>query len=161
MRSFISICSLFAVICGSAGYGRADEVAPAPFVDPFARMSLTRSDSERIARARALRTSGITLVAVGTATTVASQVLLGLALTKSDAFGLDNPHVSGEPLYPGVSHDYLIGAITTVVVGNAMLATGLALWSAGDTRRGRSGSVGTLSLGSDGHGAQGGLVVHF
>ena len=166
MRSLIQSFGLFAVICNFASYGRADEAAPAPFIDPFAHLSLARGDdSDRIARARGLRASGIALVAVGTATTVASQVLLALAVTSSDPFGLGNPHVPGEPLYPGVSHSYLIGAITTVVVGNAMLATGLALWSTGDTHGGRphgkAGSVGTLGFASDGHGAQGGLVVHF
>ncbi|HEX4459758.1 MAG TPA: hypothetical protein VIA18_17390 [Polyangia bacterium] len=172
MRSIVTLISLFAVVCNFAGNNsRADEAAPAstvdataPFVDPFARTSLVaQDDSERIARARAMRLSGISLVAVGTATTIASQVLLGLTLAYSNLFCLD-PCVVPKPFLRNGGEPFLIGAITTVVVGNAMLATGLALWSRGSDRLGHaSGSVGTLSLAptGDGHGAQGGLVVHF
>jgi hypothetical protein len=173
MRSIVTLLSLFAVVCNFVGNNgsRADEAppasavdAPAPFVDPFARMSLVApDDSERIARARALRSSGITLVAVGTATTIASQVLLALTLVDSNLLCLE-PCVAPEPFLRNGGAPYLVGAITTVVVGNAMLATGLALWSRGSDRLGHaSGSVGALSLApaGDGHGAQGGLVVHF
>jgi hypothetical protein len=143
-------------------------VVPPPLIaPPLSRQLLlaTGEEGDRVARAHAMRNAGISVFAVGVVTTIISQFLLGNYIVKDSNLcfetGCKTPPQSQ---LDAAARPYRSSAIATVVVGNAMIATGLTLWCVGNGRgRRKARSVGALSFApsSDGRGAQGGVVVHF
>jgi hypothetical protein len=138
-------------------------VAPPPIVAPA--LLLAPADSEAVANAKALRLGGILLFAVGVPLTIASQVLVALAITTGLNFFEDNEASQAE--IDRQQRPYRIAAIVTTISGNIMIASGLAMWGTGNAQlrnnKPRALTVGSLyaAPSTEGHGGVGGLVVHF
>jgi hypothetical protein len=78
-------------------------------------------DQEMAENARTLRATGIGLFVGGLVVSVGSLVLSAMAFAGGDE-RMNGPHA------------WTIAAASTVVAGNAMLATGLGLWGVGNHR---------------------------
>src|SRR4051812_38826659 len=83
---------------------------------------LPEKGQELAENARTLRATGIGLFVGGLVVSVGSLVLSAMAFAGGD-----------ERMYG--PHAWTIAGASTVVAGNAMLATGLALWGVGNHRR--------------------------
>ena len=106
--------------------------------------------------ARSERATGIGLFAGGLAVTIVSQVLTGVAIGFSMC---PDPADGGCASHPDLS-SYIIGAAVSTVAGNAMLATGLALWGIGNHRLKKARLAG-LALAPSRDGATASLSFRF
>ena len=140
---------------------------PPPIVAPLPPtaaplLTLSAADQDAIDKARDLRGAGITLFGLGLPLTLASQLLLGVALVEELPLG----DAVADSLRFKHTQVLMISSIITTVVGNALIAAGLGLWGTGNAQlrqHRKSLSVGALTVAptADSHGGQGGLVVHF
>jgi hypothetical protein len=114
---------------------------------------------DAVTQARSTRAIGIGLFAGGLAVTLASQILTGIAVSEMICL---NAHDGG--CFTGSeagNTPFVVSAAVSTVAGNAMLATGLALWGIGNHRSKLLRTVGTVGLAPTQGGGSASITLRF